>query len=497
MAEISPAVERARASAEQAAADRGDAARLGDWLLALIEEDWGKPAELVGRFHGDRDNFRETIQGLLLATPIAADAVPLFKRARELALAFRGEPTLTTEFLMIAVIDSDGDFQQRVVEAGLRYEELLAALRGEQPTAPEVECSKIEFVVADRPELAEAARALDANLNRARESLRVLDDYCRFVRNEAFLAGRFKELRHRLAAAVETLPIRKLLESRDTRNDVGTTTTAGREYERTNTRQVAEVNSKRLQESLRSLEEFGKVISESFAGLVEAIRYETYTLEKSLLHRCAFAKKLESAKLYVLLTASQCTASLDWTIAEAASGGAGIFQMREKNSSDREWLDRARQMRTWTQKANALFIINDRPDIAKLSEADGVHLGQDDLSVADARRILGSDKIVGVSTHNLDQLRTAILDGADYVGLGPTFPSTTKPFDGFSGLTYLRQTAKESQIPAFALGGITIQNVREVSATGIRRIAVSAAIAQAEDPEATAMAFCQILNSVS
>src|SRR4051794_10471359 len=105
--------------------------------------------------------------------------------------------------------------------------------------------------------------------------------------------------------------------------------------------------------------------------------------------------------------------------------------MREKDLPDRELLERARQLRQWTRQAGVLFIVNDRPDIARLVEADGVHLGQDDLPVREARRILGPDALVGVSTHNLEQVRQAILDGASYLGVGPTFPSKTKEFREF------------------------------------------------------------------
>ena len=169
--------------------------------------------------------------------------------------------------------------------------------------------------------------------------------------------------------------------------------------------------------------------------------------------------------------------------------------MREKNMTDRERLDRARRMRNWTRQAGALFIVNDRLDLAKLVEADGVHLGQDDLSVAAARKILGPDSLIGVSTHNLAQVREAILDGADYLGVGPTFPSSTKEFGEFPGLEFVRQVSAETAWPTFVLGGITLGNVREVVSAGGRRIAVSAAIARAEEPAAVAQAFLQALNT--
>ena len=495
MAELSPAVERAEVSAREIATKRGDSVRVADWLTGLLQEEWGRPAELLGRLGLELEEIHAELAMEIELSPVAPDSPTLFDRARNFSLSLRGEPDLTTDFLMLAAIASDDTVQRKLARIGLSIERLEAALRIESAAVGEVAgLPGEEFVIADAPEVTNAARIVDANLNRARESLRVLDDYARFILDDAFLTGQFKMLRHKLADATALLPQHLLIVSRDTRLDVGTTLTAGGEYHRTSAAKVAGVNVKRLQESLRSLEEYGKVISVPFAKAVEAIRYEAYTLERVLVRGASVQEKLKSARLYVLLTGSQCDASLDWTIDEAASGGATVFQMREKGLTDRELLDRARRMRLWTRKAKALFIVNDRPDIAKLADADGVHLGQDDLSVAAARKIVGPDMLLGVSTHTIEQVRTAIFDGADYLGIGPTFPSTTKAFDTLAGLDFIRQVAAETTCPAFALGGITLSNVKEVIAAGCRRIAVSAAIAKAADPEATAMAFRQALS---
>ena len=495
MAESSPAVERSQAAADSMAASRGDSVRLADWLVSLLQDDWGKPAELLGRIGLEPEAILLELAKQFESSPVAPDPSSLFAKARELAITLTGEFTLTTDFLFLAAVELDHNYRDELARHGLVATRMEDALRtiALEPEAGESPFE--EFVIGDAVELTEAARIVDANLNRARESLRVLDDYARFILNDAFLTGQFKALRHKLAAAGELLPPNLLLGARNTLHDVGTRLSAGGEYERSSATNVAAVNIKRLQESLRSLEEFGKVLSVAFAQEVEAIRYEAYTLERLLVRNSNLIERVRSARLYVLLTGSQCAASLDWTIAEAASGGAGIFQMREKNLTDRELLERAKRMRDWTRKANALFIVNDRPDIAKLAEADGVHLGQDDLTVAATRKIVGPDALIGVSTHTLEQVRTAILDGADYLGIGPTFPSTTKDFEQLAGLEFIRQVAAETTWPAFALGGITLANVREVIAAGCRRIAVSAAIAQAPDPEATAMAFRQALSS--
>src|SRR3712207_5176281 len=131
-----------------------------------------------------------------------------------------------------------------------------------------------------------------------------------------------------------------------------------------------------------------------------------------------------------------------------------MVQLREKSLSDRELLERARQVRRWTRETGTLFIVNDRPDIARLAEADGVHLGQEELPVKEARRLLGPEALVGVSTHDLEQVGQALRDGASYVGVGPTFPSQTKPFPDFPGLEFVRQAAAETSLPAFVIGGV-------------------------------------------
>ena len=141
-----------------------------------------------------------------------------------------------------------------------------------------------------------------------------------------------------------------------------------------------------------------------------------------------------------------------------------------------------------------LVIINDRPDIAALADADGVHLGQDDLRVKDARAIVGPRRLIGVSTHSIDQARAAVLNGANYLGVGPTFPSPTKSFDEFPGLEFVREVAAEIRLPAFAIGGITLQNVGEVMAAGLRRVAVASAVTATAKPQAAATALRAVLH---
>jgi thiamine-phosphate pyrophosphorylase len=257
---------------------------------------------------------------------------------------------------------------------------------------------------------------------------------------------------------------------------------------------VVLANLRRLQEALRSLEEFGKLAGPDLGRVMESLRYRSYTLERAILLGTEARQRLQDTRLHVLVTRSRCTAALDWTIAEAAAGGAQVIQLREKGLDDREFLERARQVRRWTFQAGVLFLVNDRPDIARLAEADGVHLGQEDLPVKEARRILGPEALIGVSTHNLQQLRQAVLDGASYVGVGPTFSSGTKDFAELPGLDFVRRAAGETSLPAFVIGGINQETIGAAVAAGACRVAVSQAICQAEDPRAVAAALRQALS---
>lgn len=489
--EVSPAVERAREAAFESATRRGaDTVRLTDWLLALIEDEESKPALLLQRLGVDLEELRRAfIMRADWLHPPAPSSMELFAVGREKAIDLRGDPTLTTEFVLLAVLGADERMAAQLTELGISTGLVEALLTQSIAAVAPDETPGPTFTVSDPTEVTDAGRVVDANLNRARESLRVLDDYCRFVLNDQFLTAQVKQLRHDFADASRLIPSGHLIVSRNTEGDVGTKVSVLGEYSRQSPAEVATVNLKRLQEALRSLEEFGKVFTPEFGRRIESLRYRSYTLERAVSVGTSSRERLATATVYVLLTGSQCAASLDWTIAEAASGGAKIFQLREKSLSDKELLDRARKVRHWTQAAGALFIVNDRPDIARLVEADGVHLGQDDVPVHAARRILGPDALIGVSTHTIDQVRRAVLEGADYLGVGPTFPSKTKTFDHFPGLDFVRQVSAETSLPAFVLGGVEPGNVHEVVAAGGRRVAVSAAIAQASEPRIVAEQF--------
>ncbi|MDB5309666.1 MAG: thiE [Gemmataceae bacterium] len=478
---VERAVQRAGAWAERLGATE---VRLADLVLGLLDEEEGRPAVLLERLGLVPADVRQSIVSLPLTKyPPAPPLIALYDAARDWSLANRADPAFMTDALLLAVLEVDPDFGMTVRRFGLDVNQLAALMTGDEtPIAPPGDTTTA-FILPDSTDDLDAARVLDANLNRAREALRVLEDYCRFVLDDRFLTGEVKAARHDLAEAAAQIAPQLLLAGRETLRDVGTTVSASGEYDRGSPRQVAAVNLKRLQESLRSLEEYGKLFGPQLGRDLEAIRYRAYTLERAIVIGSGAREKLARAQLYVLLTGAQCAASMDWVIERAAAGGAALFQLREKTMPDRELLERARNVRRWTRMAGTLFVVNDRPDVAKLVEADGVHLGQDDMPVREARRIVGPDALIGVSTHSITQVRQAVLDGADYIGVGPTFPSKTKVFDAFPGLAFVRTVAAETSLPAFALGGISPENIGQVVAAGGQRVAVGSAVSQAEDPE--------------
>ena len=196
-------------------------------------------------------------------------------------------------------------------------------------------------------------------------------------------------------------------------------------------------------------------------------------------------KKIRSlpSPLYAILDPSQtegrpCSSVLQ----ELLNAGARIIQLRAKEMAAREFLDLAREARTLSRARGCLFIVNDRADIALAAEADGVHLGQEDLPLYVARRLLGTDKIIGISTHDLEQAREAEQGGADYIGFGPIFGTATKD-TGYSarGLTMLKEIRQAVKIPIVAIGGINENNVAQVWQAGADSAAIISDLMRAGD----------------
>jgi len=336
-------------------------------------------------------------------------------------------------------------------------------------------------------------RVLDANANRAREAMRVAEEAARFALERPDLAEALKTMRHDLRAALDRFDADALLRARDTAGDVGTYLTTEAEGRRAGTADVARAAMKRLTEALRAIEEYGKTVDPGAAAAVERLRYRAYDLEKRLAEASHPAGRLAAGGLCVLVTESLCVRPWEEVLAAVLAGGAAAVQVREKALADGALLARARRAAEACHRAGALCILNDRPDVAVLAAADGVHVGQDDLPPGAARRIVGPDRIVGVSTHNLAQARAAAEAGADYIGCGPMFQSTTKPQDVVPGPDLCREVTREVGLPVMAIGGITAENAAEVLAAGARWLAVSAAACAADDPESATRVLARVV----
>jgi thiamine-phosphate pyrophosphorylase len=201
-------------------------------------------------------------------------------------------------------------------------------------------------------------------------------------------------------------------------------------------------------------------------------------------------QRLRDARLYFVADRDGMQHALD----AALAGGADLFQLRDKDASDDELLAAAETAREKCRAAGALFLINDRPDLAVACDADGVHVGQDDTPVGRAREIIGPDAIVGLSTHSMKQAQAGCRSGADYIAVGPVHATPTKEGRPAIGVEPIKYAAAHVNVPWFAIGGIDTKTVGDVVRAGARRIVVVRALTDADDPEAVARALRTSLN---
>ena len=331
----------------------------------------------------------------------------------------------------------------------------------------------------------EVCRILDANFNRAREALRVVEDCGRFALNDPAITAVAKNMRSDLAEVLKVMPVDEMLTSRDTPGDIGTEISSPTESSRGSLADVVTAACKRLTEALRTIEEYGKFVCPEKVLDIERMRYNSYTLEKRITERLLVARRLAGARLYVLLGRQSCGSILE-TARAAIAGGADVIQLREKHVPDDQLLAMAAELRELTDETGRIFIVNDRPDIASIVGADGVHLGQHDLPVADTRRLLRPGAVIGRSTHSLAQAHAAVNEGADYISVGPVFPTDTKDAGPAVGTELVKQVADDVHLPIVAIGGIGPDNAASVLQAGASLVAVCSAICAAKDPMAAA-----------
>ena len=359
-----------------------------------------------------------------------------------------------------------------------------------------------------------AGRIIDASLNRCAEALRVTEDICRFYWNFQGFARELKELRHAVLGLFIPDPSHRdaLVKFRDIEGDVGKETASpisrpeNGQNEDEHLKRTAIRNLERAREALRTLEEVTRETHASISTTVESLRYHLYSIEKGLCSLAIDEKKgpnsshLDSCHLYLLATRALCRGPFLEVVAGAMEGGVDILQMREKNLSDREILELGRQIRQLTLRTRIPLVINDRPDLARVLAADGVHLGQDDMPLSEARGILDDNQFVGISTHSVEEARKAIREGADYIGIGPVFPTSTKEAGPCIGPKGFEEIFQEAEIPAFAIGGIDPQSIQVLASSGAKKVAISSAILHAnsgEEARKIASEITRVLKTVA
>ena len=330
-------------------------------------------------------------------------------------------------------------------------------------------------------------RLIDANLDRLGEGLRVLEDVARFLLDDAELSKQLKTLRHELLEGVYPLK-QRLIAARKVSEDVGAFVELPREAKREDLPDLVIANSRRAQESLRVLEECAKLSDSPLtleSAKFEKARFSLYELEQKLLSKLLRRGKTNRlVGLYLILDTEALGGRSEVEVAnQAIRGGAKAIQLRDKQHTKTELLEIARRLRGICAEKEVLFIINDYLDIALATGADGLHLGQGDLPISEARRLLSIDKLVGCSTTTLSEAVRAQSEGADYIAVGAIYPTPSKEKYKLVGLKTMRRIRKKISSPLVAIGGIDETNVEEVIGAGADGIAIISAILGAEDVE--------------
>jgi len=328
-------------------------------------------------------------------------------------------------------------------------------------------------------------RVLDANRNRAVEALRVVEDGARFVLGAPTEARRLKALRAELAGLFRHAALEGIIAGRDVDGDTGhPVNRETKEAARSGLGDLLGANFSRAKEALRVLEEYSKLLSPTLAASFEKLRYGVYQSESELLGpRLALRSRLREEPLCLLLSPGPGRPKLREMATAALAGGCGFFQLRLKSGSDRERFNAAAALADTLKPSGALLVINDRVDIAAAVPGAGVHLGQDDLPAAVARSALSWDRPLGLSTHDEEEFRSALMTGPDYLGLGTIFASGTKPELSGRGLALVQELAGGSPVAVFGIGGITTERAGSVIAAGASGVAVSGAILDSGDIE--------------
>ena len=332
-------------------------------------------------------------------------------------------------------------------------------------------------------------RIIDANLDRIGEGLRLLEDVARFLLNDSALSQQLKTMRHELLRGDWPFH-QRLIQSRNSEGDVGINIEAPGEEKQRELPITVMANARRVQESLRVLEELAKVPDtkpELDPEKFKEARFILYSIEQELLSKIQRRDKAKRISgLYVVIDSEVLKGRNPVEAArQAIRGGAKTIQLRDKLTSKKELLTTARQLNELCAEHNVLFIVNDYLDLALAADADGLHLGQDDLPIKVARKLLPIDKILGGSAHTVEEAVAAESDGADYIAVSAIYPTTSKEGEKVVGLDRLREIREAVTCPLVAIGGITLDNAADVITAGADSVAVISAVLETEDMERT------------
>jgi len=341
-------------------------------------------------------------------------------------------------------------------------------------------------------------RIIDANLNRVAEGLRFLEDLARLLLNDAALTQQLKTMRHEMIRGDWSFH-QQLLNARNSKGDVGISIEAPGEEKQRELPVMVVANARRVQESLRVLEEMAKIPEvELDSEKFKQARFALYTIEQALLSKLVRQDKIKRLTgLYVIIDTQALVkgrSHID-VASQAIQGGAKTIQLRDKLQNKKELLPIAQQLKNLCAEQDVLFIVNDYLDLALATDADGLHLGQSDLPIGVARQLLPIDKILGCSTTTVNQAINAESEGADYIAVGSIYPTTSKETVEVVGLDRLRQIRQAVALPLIAIGGINKDNTAEVVAAGADSVAVISAVVQAEDVEEAAREIAEILET--
>jgi len=333
------------------------------------------------------------------------------------------------------------------------------------------------------PEDLRVYQIIDANLDRAREGLRVLEDWARFGLGRNSLVAKIKNYRQILGK--NHLGIYK--QSRNYTEDQCKGLTHQEQNNRKSPEQIISSNAARVQEALRVIEEFSRLQNQELSKITSKIRYEIYALEIDLLNlsnSMSLKRILKDNDLYVITDPKE---NLLKIIEDLLIAGVKIIQHRFKTGTDKDHLEEANQIKNLCKRYNSLFIINDRVDIALASNADGIHLGQDDLDLKNARKLLGYSKIIGISANNEIDISNALKEGCDYLGIGPVFKTSTKKDKKPLGIDKIKTLTKDLSIPWFVIGGVNTNNISYLKSHGFQKVALVSQLMNSEYPKEEAI----------